>query len=297
MILAPTNNITASSLGYLTGAQNSTVLKSTSISSSDLASSSQLPSVNVSLSSSSGLAASTVAGIPPIYSKPTVAAMNESQLSPSRPNASSEGLAEDAILSGSQVSEETEEDNSLNAKSQGGEEGKEGEESKSSGLTLSEDEFKMIEDLKMRDREVKAHEQAHKSVGGQYTGAISYSYQAGPDGKRYAVGGEVPIDVSPVSGDPQATMTKMTIVRAAATAPAEPSAQDQSVAAQAAMLLAEAQSELGKSKSEVEKQTSSRQADKETERRQTFVSENSIDVFVTISQDGVSSNNLIDASV
>ena len=276
MILAPTNNITASSPSYLTGAQNSTVLKSTSISSSDLASSSQLPSVNVSLSSSSGLAASTVAGIPPIYSKPTVAAMNESQLSPSRPNASSEGLAEDAILSGSQVSEETEEDNSLNAKSQGGEEGKEGEESKSSGLTLSEDEFKMIEDLKMRDREVKAHEQAHKSVGGQYTGAISYSYQAGPDGKRYAVGGEVPIDVSPVSGDPQATMTKMTIVRAAATAPAEPSAQDQSPLQEKPLDLL---------------------SDKETERRQTFVSENSIDVFVTISQDGVSSNNLIDASV
>ena len=53
----------------------------------------------------------------------------------------------------------------------------------------------------------------------------------GPDGNRYAIGGEVSIDVAPVDGDPEATIAKMEIVKAAALAPAEPSAQDRKVAA------------------------------------------------------------------
>ncbi len=115
-------------------------------------------------------------------------------------------------------------------------------------IELSEEELKVVEELKARDREVRAHEQAHKTVGGQYTGAISFSYQSGPDGKRYAVGGEVPIDVSPVPGNPQATISKMTIVKAAATAPAQPSTQDIMVAAEAGRILMAAQSELQQQK-------------------------------------------------
>ncbi|MEQ9335590.1 MAG: putative metalloprotease CJM1_0395 family protein, partial [Miltoncostaeaceae bacterium] len=30
----------------------------------------------------------------------------------------------------------------------------------------------------------------HAAAGGQYAGAPSFTYQTGPDGKRYAVGGE-----------------------------------------------------------------------------------------------------------
>ena len=78
-----------------------------------------------------------------------------------------------------------------------------------------------IQQLKRRDTEVRNHEQAHAAVGGQYAGAPTYTYQQGPDGNRYAVGGEVSIDVSPVSGDPEATIQKMQTVRAAALAPAE----------------------------------------------------------------------------
>ena len=88
-------------------------------------------------------------------------------------------------------------------------------------------------ELKARDAEVKAHERAHAAVGGQYAGSPSYEYQRGPDGRDYAIGGEVPIDASPVSGDPKATIDKMEQVKAAALAPAEPSAQDRKVAAQA----------------------------------------------------------------
>ena len=82
------------------------------------------------------------------------------------------------------------------------------------GLTAEEQE--VVEALRQRDAEVRRHEQAHKSVGGQYAGAISYTYQSGPDGRRYAVGGEVPIDASPISGDPEATILKLEQVRRAA---------------------------------------------------------------------------------
>lgn len=109
---------------------------------------------------------------------------------------------------------------------------------------LDEAQLKELADLKARDREVRAHEAAHQAVGGQYAGAMSFTYQRGPDGAQYAVGGEVPIDVSPVAGDPQATVEKMRVVRAAAMAPAQPSAQDRAVAAQAMQTMLQAQSEL-----------------------------------------------------
>lgn len=109
---------------------------------------------------------------------------------------------------------------------------------------LTEQELKQLTELKARDREVRAHEAAHQAVGGQYAGAMSFTYQRGPDGAQYAVGGEVSIDVSPVQGDPQATIEKMRVVRAAAMAPAEPSGQDRAVAAQAMQTMLQAQSEL-----------------------------------------------------
>ncbi|MEM1386082.1 MAG: putative metalloprotease CJM1_0395 family protein [Pseudomonadota bacterium] len=96
---------------------------------------------------------------------------------------------------------------------------------------LTPDEQRVIDELKARDREVRDHEQAHARVGGPYAGEPSYSYQIGPDGKRYAVGGEVSIDVTPVPDDPEATIAKMDVVKAAALAPAEPSSQDRRVAA------------------------------------------------------------------
>lgn len=109
---------------------------------------------------------------------------------------------------------------------------------------LEEAQLQELSDLKARDREVRAHEAAHQAVGGQYAGSISFVYERGPDGAQYAVGGEVSIDTAPVQGDPQATIEKMRVVRAAALAPAEPSAQDRAVAAEAMQLMLQAQSEL-----------------------------------------------------
>ena len=61
---------------------------------------------------------------------------------------------------------------------------------------------------------MRAHEQAHAAVGGQYAGSPSYEYERGSDGNNYAVAGEVPIDVSEVPNDPQATIEKMQQVKA-----------------------------------------------------------------------------------
>lgn len=105
--------------------------------------------------------------------------------------------------------------------------------------------------LRKQDQEVRAHEQAHlAAAGGIANSGATFSYQRGADGKQYAVGGEVSIDTSPVSGNPEATIRKAKQIRAAALAPSNPSAQDRAVAASATTLEAQAQQELQKEESE-----------------------------------------------
>ncbi|KZD05847.1 hypothetical protein AUP43_02750 [Oceanibaculum pacificum] len=116
-------------------------------------------------------------------------------------------------------------------------------EAEESALGLTEEEQQIVDELKKRDREVRAHEQAHAAVGGAYAGSPVYEYESGPDGNRYAVGGSVSIDVSPVPGDPEATIQKMEIVKRAALAPGEPSPQDRAVAAAADQARLQAQAE------------------------------------------------------
>ncbi len=110
-----------------------------------------------------------------------------------------------------------------------------------------------INKLKKRDREVKNHEMAHKSAGGQYTGAISYTYTNGPDNKRYAVGGSVDIDTSPIPNDPNKTIQKSEIVKRAALAPAKPSAADLKIAGKATRMKIKAQMELRKNENQQNK--------------------------------------------
>jgi len=127
-------------------------------------------------------------------------------------------------------------------------------------LGLTEPEKQQVRELAARDREVRAHEQAHASVGGRYASAPSYTFQRGPNGQQYAVAGEVSIDVSPVAGDPQATIEKARIVRRAALAPAQPSPQDRSVAAEATALEQQARAELLAQSAEESETTPARQA-------------------------------------
>ncbi|MEM9828024.1 MAG: putative metalloprotease CJM1_0395 family protein [Planctomycetota bacterium] len=122
-----------------------------------------------------------------------------------------------------------------------------------SGEDLSPEEIEQVEWLSARDREVRTHEQAHLAAAGPYArGGPTYTFQTGPDGRQYAIGGEVEIDTSPVKGDPEATAAKARVVRAAALAPAEPSGQDRKVAAQATQMEQQALAEVRERESEPE---------------------------------------------
>ena len=112
------------------------------------------------------------------------------------------------------------------------------------------EEDRKINELKERDREVRAHEQAHASVGGQYAGSPQYEFERGPDGRQYAVGGEVSIDISEES-TPEKTLDKMNQVKAAALAPTEPSAQDLKVAGEATQKASEARAQIAQNNAEV----------------------------------------------
>ncbi|WP_417596710.1 putative metalloprotease CJM1_0395 family protein [Oceanospirillum sp.] len=109
---------------------------------------------------------------------------------------------------------------------------------------LEQEKNQVISELSKRDQEVRTHEEAHASVGGRYASSPSYDMTEGPDGREYAVGGQVTIDTSPVPDDPEATLDKSQVVERAALAPAQPSEQDLKVAAEARAMGNEARVEI-----------------------------------------------------
>ncbi len=113
-------------------------------------------------------------------------------------------------------------------------------ETKAEKEQVTPEESREIADLKRRDQEVRAHERAHMAAGGGHVrGGATFSFEKGPDGKMYAVGGEVSIDMSK-EPSPEATLQKAQAVRWAALAPANPSPQDRAVAARASAMEAQA---------------------------------------------------------
>jgi hypothetical protein len=108
---------------------------------------------------------------------------------------------------------------------------------------LTEQEKTEVTELKKTDRKIKMHEMAHMAAGGQYAGGATYTYKNGPDGRQYAVGGEVPIDASKEK-NPEKTTQKMSQIKRAALAPADPSAADRAIAAKAAQMMAGARLEM-----------------------------------------------------
>lgn len=112
---------------------------------------------------------------------------------------------------------------------------------------LTPEEEAEVKKLKARDREVRAHEAAHVAAGAGLAGGATFSYQRGPDGVSYAIGGEVTISTSP-GRTPEETIDKARRIRAAALAPADPSGQDRAIAAAAAAMEREAQTELVRAK-------------------------------------------------
>jgi len=116
---------------------------------------------------------------------------------------------------------------------------------------LSEEEKQEIKRLRKRDAQVRRHEQAHLMTAGPHAhGSAHYTYQVGPDGKRYAIGGEVQVDMSPVQGDPEATLHKAEQLEQAALAPMEPSAADRNVAMAAEKMAQQARHDIAKERSE-----------------------------------------------
>ncbi|GAB4573230.1 MAG: hypothetical protein Tsb008_07440 [Rhodothalassiaceae bacterium] len=115
---------------------------------------------------------------------------------------------------------------------------------------LGSEDQAILDDLRARDAEVRAHEAAHARAGGEFAGPPQFTFETGPDGRLYAVAGEVSIDTAPVPGDATATIEKLETVIRAALAPAEPSSQDLAVAAQARSRLAEARAEAARERRE-----------------------------------------------
>ena len=120
---------------------------------------------------------------------------------------------------------------------------------KSSSDELSEDEKRLVLDLASRDSEVRAHEAAHQAAGGGMTGAASYTYQQGPDGKMYAIGGEVSISMKSGS-TPEETIANARQIAAAAMAAGNPSPQDFAVASSARVMEMKAEQQLARKEQE-----------------------------------------------
>ena len=122
--------------------------------------------------------------------------------------------------------------------------------SSSGASELTPEELRVVRQLEQTDRKVRAHEQAHLSVGADLVrGGATYGYEVGPDNKRYAVSGEVSIDASP-GKTPAETIPKAQHIRATALAPVDPSAQDHRVAAAASQMEIDARMELAQQRSD-----------------------------------------------
>ncbi len=115
---------------------------------------------------------------------------------------------------------------------------------------LSKEELKAVRELQVRDRQVRAHEQAHVSASGRIaTSAPNYEFETGPDGRKYAVGGSVSYNVPPAS-TPEEELLLAQQLRRMALAPMDPSPKDRATAAKAAVKEAKANREIREEKAE-----------------------------------------------
>ncbi len=115
---------------------------------------------------------------------------------------------------------------------------------------LTDEEKSVVEKLKARDSEVKTHEQQHLAASGGYAkGGAHYTYQKGPDGKMYAIGGHVSMDTSMSSDNPEANLAKAQIIARAALSPQGPSGADRAVAAKASAIAMQARADIHKKNS------------------------------------------------
>jgi hypothetical protein len=144
---------------------------------------------------------------------------------------------------------------------------------------LTPEEKEQVRELKEQDAKVRRHEQAHVMAGGRYIKSrAQFQFELGPDGKLYAVSGEVQIDTSKEPDDPEATIQKAQTVRRAALAPSDPSPQDRRVASEANRMEFEARMELTQQRAEELRPTD--ESSREQQTNQSSPELNLLDLFV-----------------
>lgn len=113
--------------------------------------------------------------------------------------------------------------------------------------TLSIKEKLEVKHLEQVERSVREHERSHlRAARDLVVNGPNYQYDVGPDGRKYAVHGEVNIDASVVNDNPADTIEKSLKIQRAALAPSDPSAKDLQAAARARILEAKAHRQLAR---------------------------------------------------
>lgn len=115
---------------------------------------------------------------------------------------------------------------------------------------LTPEEKRIVAELQQIDRRVRDHERAHLAAGrGVITSTADFTYTYGPDGRAYAIAGEVGIDTSPES-KPEDNIYKGQRIQAAALAPRDPSPTDYRVASIGSQLELQGRSDLAQQRFE-----------------------------------------------
>jgi hypothetical protein len=104
-----------------------------------------------------------------------------------------------------------------------------------------------VQRLQQIDRSVREHEHAHQRAALDLAvSGPNFELERGPDGKKYAVGGEVNIDASLVGADAGQTIEKALKIQRAALAPNDPSPKDLRAATQARIVESKAHRKLSR---------------------------------------------------
>ncbi len=82
------------------------------------------------------------------------------------------------------------------------------------GRQPSPEEQKEIEKIRKNSRNVKRRELVYRAVVGNHVrGAVSFQYETGPDGMKYATAGHTAIDTRPIINNPEASIRKAQAIK------------------------------------------------------------------------------------
>lgn len=112
------------------------------------------------------------------------------------------------------------------------------------GAPLDQEDQARLAEMRARDKDVRDQKAAQARAAAPYAGAANFEYETGPDGRQYAVSGEVKIDVSATVGDASETARKMEQILSATLAADELSVEDRRVLAEARKQRLEAQTDI-----------------------------------------------------